>query len=69
MSNRLASVSNGAVSAPVGYDAAGNFVSYQGATYEYDALNVMRKSVARRLQRGYEGICIRGQERKDRYVF
>jgi RHS repeat-associated protein len=45
VSNRLASVSNGSASAPVGYDGAGNFVSYLGATYEYDALNVMRKSV------------------------
>jgi len=53
VSNRLATVSNGAVSAPVAYDAAGNFVSYQGATYEYDALNVMRKSVAGGVTRSY----------------
>jgi RHS repeat-associated protein len=53
VSNRLATVSNGAVSAPVGYDAAGNFISYQGATYEYDALNVMRKAVAGGVTRSY----------------
>ena len=53
VSNRLSTVSNGSVSAPVGYDAAGNFVSYQGATYEYDALNVMRKSVAGGVTRSY----------------
>ena len=53
VSNRLATVSNGVVSAPVGYDAEGNFVSYQGATYEYDALNMMRKSVAGAVTRSY----------------
>jgi len=52
-SNRLATVSNGSVSAPVVYDGAGNFVSYQGATYEYDALNVMRRSVAGGVTRSY----------------
>jgi RHS repeat-associated protein len=52
-SNRLASVSNGSVSAPVGYDTAGNFASYLGATYEYDALNVMRKSFTGGVTRSY----------------
>ena len=52
-SNRLASVSNGSVSAPAGYDASGNFVSYLGATYEYDALDVMRKSVTGGVTRSY----------------
>jgi RHS repeat-associated protein len=52
-SNRLASVSNGSVSAPVGYDASGNFVSYFGAAYEYDALNMMRKSVTGGVTRSY----------------
>jgi RHS repeat-associated protein len=50
-SNRLASVSNGSASA--GYDASGNFVSYLGATYEYDALNAMRKSVTGGVTRSY----------------
>jgi RHS repeat-associated protein len=53
VSNRLASVSSGSVSAPVGYDGSGNFVSYLGATYEYDALNMMRKSVAGGVTRSY----------------
>jgi RHS repeat-associated protein len=53
VSNRLASVSSGSVSSPVGYDGAGNFVSYLGATYEYDALNMMRKSVAGGVTRSY----------------
>jgi len=53
VSNRLASVSSGSTSAPVGYDGSGNFVSYLGATYEYDALNMMRKSVAGGVTRSY----------------
>jgi RHS repeat-associated protein len=52
-SNRLASVSTGSASAPIGYDGAGNFVSYLGATYEYDALNVMRRSVTGGVTRSY----------------
>jgi RHS repeat-associated protein len=52
-SNRLASVSNGSVSAPAAYDASGNFASYLGATYEYDALNVMRKSLTGGVTRSY----------------
>jgi RHS repeat-associated protein len=53
VSNRIASVSNGSVSTPVGYDASGNFTSYLGAAYEYDALNMMRKSVAGGVTRSY----------------
>ena len=53
ITNRLSSASDGATSAPVSYDGAGNFVSYLGATYEYDALNVMRKSVAGGVTRSY----------------
>jgi RHS repeat-associated protein len=53
VTNRLSSASDGSTTASVGYDGAGNFVSYLGATYEYDALNVMRKSVAGGVTRSY----------------
>ncbi|HYO78276.1 MAG TPA: RHS repeat-associated core domain-containing protein, partial [Thermoanaerobaculia bacterium] len=52
-SNRLSSVSNGSASAAAGYDSGGNFTSYNGATYTYDALDVMRKSVVQGVSRFY----------------
>ena len=51
--NRLTSVTDGSTNAPVGYDGAGNFVSYNGATYEYDPLQMMKKSVVGGVVRSY----------------
>lgn len=53
VTNRLSSVSDGSTARTITYDSRGNFVADGDATYEYDALNVMRKSTVGGVTRSY----------------
>jgi RHS repeat-associated protein len=51
--NRLSTVTAGGASVSPQYDGAGNMVGYGTATYAYDALNMMTKSVVDGVSRHY----------------
>jgi RHS repeat-associated protein len=53
LTNRLSTISSGSLSRTISYDTAGNLVADGDATYEYDALNVMTKSVKGSTTRSY----------------